>query len=100
VPPTKTDKLPSGSQWLHEIKHDGFRVLPARKARRSGEWNDDDYDVLADGAIVGRILKAAAVPVGQSWMWSLPSGNRTPIYGYEPTREAAMAAFAKSWRRE
>src|SRR5205807_7459740 len=27
---TKTDKLPSGSQWLHEIKHDGFRVI-ARK---------------------------------------------------------------------
>ena len=24
--PTKTDKLPSGSQWLHEIKHDGFRA--------------------------------------------------------------------------
>src|SRR5262249_27427667 len=24
--PTKTDKLPSGSQWLHEIKHDGFRI--------------------------------------------------------------------------
>jgi len=30
VPPTKTDKLPSGSQWLHEIKHDGFRII-ARK---------------------------------------------------------------------
>ena len=28
--PTKTDKLPSGSAWLHEIKHDGFRVI-ARK---------------------------------------------------------------------
>src|SRR5215831_18831730 len=28
--PTKTDKLPSDSQWLHEIKHDGFRVI-ARK---------------------------------------------------------------------
>src|SRR5262252_1678887 len=28
--PTKTEKLPSGSQWLHEIKHDGFRVI-ARK---------------------------------------------------------------------
>jgi bifunctional non-homologous end joining protein LigD len=25
--PTKTDKLPSGSQWLHEIKHDGFRII-------------------------------------------------------------------------
>src|SRR5262245_65845721 len=28
--PTKTDKLPSSSQWLHEIKNDGFRVI-ARK---------------------------------------------------------------------
>jgi ATP-dependent DNA ligase len=28
--PTKTDKLPSGSLWLHEIKHDGFRII-ARK---------------------------------------------------------------------
>src|SRR5262249_2225466 len=31
--PTKTDKLPSGSQWLHEIKHDGFRII----ARKTGE---------------------------------------------------------------
>jgi hypothetical protein len=23
-----------------------------------------------------------------------------PTHGYEPTREEAMAAFAKSWRRE
>jgi ATP-dependent DNA ligase len=29
--PTKTDKLPSGSQWLHEIKHDGFRVIARKK---------------------------------------------------------------------
>jgi ATP-dependent DNA ligase len=28
--PTKTDKLPSGSQWLHEIKHDGFRPMARR----------------------------------------------------------------------
>jgi hypothetical protein len=26
--------------------------------------------------------------------------DRTPTHGYEPTREAAMAEFAKSWRRE
>ena len=29
--------------------------------RPSGEWNEDDYDVLADGAVVGRILKAHAM---------------------------------------
>ena len=26
--------------------------------------------------------------------------DRTPTHGYEATREAAMAAFAKSWRRQ
>jgi hypothetical protein len=26
--------------------------------------------------------------------------NRQPMHGYKVTREAAMAAFAKSWRRE
>jgi ATP-dependent DNA ligase len=31
--PTKTDKLPSGSQWLHEIKHDGFRIAMAAFAK-------------------------------------------------------------------
>jgi hypothetical protein len=35
-------------------------------------------------------------------MWTLGYGyheDRVPTHGYEPTREAAMAAFAKSWRR-
>jgi ATP-dependent DNA ligase len=31
--PTKIDKLPSGDLWLHEIKHDGFRVV----ARKDGD---------------------------------------------------------------
>src|SRR5690349_12058296 len=30
--PSKTDKLPSGSDWLHEIKHDGFRVIARTNA--------------------------------------------------------------------
>ncbi len=54
-------------------------------------------------AAVGRIFKAAASPVGTPWMWTLAFGHhedRTPTHGYETPREAAMAAFAKSWRRE
>jgi hypothetical protein len=53
----------------------------ASASRSSGEWNDEDYDVLADGIVVGRIIKAAAVPVGMSWMWTLGFGyheDRTP----------------------
>ena len=25
--PTKVHTLPSGGLWLHEIKHDGFRII-------------------------------------------------------------------------
>ena len=32
----------------------------ALASRLSGEWSDDDYDVLADGIVVGRIMKATA----------------------------------------
>jgi ATP-dependent DNA ligase len=28
--PTKTDKLPSDDLWLHEIKHDGYRLMARR----------------------------------------------------------------------
>jgi len=31
VPPDQTDKLPSSGQWLHEIKHDGFRIIARKK---------------------------------------------------------------------
>jgi ATP-dependent DNA ligase len=43
--PTKTDKLPSGSQWLHEIKHDGFRVIARKEGAQlySRPGNDLTY---------------------------------------------------------
>jgi hypothetical protein len=64
-------------------------------SRPSGEWNDDGYDVLAGGVAVGRIFKANAAPVVFGH-----HEDRTPAHGYAATREAAMAAFTKSWRRE
>ena len=70
----------------------------ASASRPSGEWNDDDYDVLADGAVVGRIFKVNAAPVGMPWMWTLAFAHhevRTPTHGYAATREDAMAAFEK-----
>jgi hypothetical protein len=38
----------------------------ASASRPSGEWSEDDYDVLADGAVVGRIYQANAAPAGMS----------------------------------
>jgi hypothetical protein len=85
------------------MEKDYLVLKRASASRPSGEWNDDDYDVLAEGVVIGRIRKAAAAPAGQPWLWTLAFGqheDRTPTHGYEPTREAAMAAFARGWRRE
>jgi hypothetical protein len=52
-------------------------------------------------ATVGRILKSS-VSVGRPWMWTLTSHrhkDRAPTHGCVVSRESAMAAFAKSWRR-
>ena len=56
----------------------------ASASRPSGEWNDDDFDVLADGVVVGRIFKSAAAPVGTPWFWTLAHSHpedRTPTHG-------------------
>jgi hypothetical protein len=53
------------------VMHDAINSA----SRPSSEWNDDDYDVLADGVVGGRIFKAKASPVGTPWMWTLGFGD-------------------------
>ena len=81
----------------------GLILKRASASRKSGQWNDDDFDVVADGVVVGRLFKSLAAPAGMPWLWALAGEHyedRRPTHGYEATREAAMTAFAKSWRRE
>jgi hypothetical protein len=62
-----------------------FLILKrASASRQSGEWNEDDYDVLADGVVVGRIFNSAAASIGAPWMWTLAFGHhedRMPTHG-------------------
>jgi hypothetical protein len=71
----------------------------ASASRPLGEWNDDDYDALADGVVVGRIFNSAARRSAVDVDARLGHHeDRTP-----PTTRRAksrLAAFAKSWRRE
>jgi hypothetical protein len=72
----------------------------ANTSRLSGRWSDDDYDVL-DGVVVRRIFLSAAAPRNRPWMWA--SGHNGEYAARRMTtnrREAAMAAFARSWRQE
>jgi hypothetical protein len=32
--PTKAHRPPSGGQWIHEIKHDGFRIVARKNGSR------------------------------------------------------------------
>ena len=50
----------------------------ASASRSSSELSDDDYDVLCEGAMVGRIMKATA-PVGQPWLWTLAYGHHEDL---------------------
>ena len=80
------------------------RPLILRRKTKPDGLIPEDFDVFSDGAVVGRIFFSGATsPTIRAWFWSLASGyhkDRTPTHGYEVSREAAMAAFAKSWRRE
>ena len=53
----------AGTVSVVELVHQGISSTSA--SLTSGEWNDDDYDVLADGVVVGRITP---------WMWTLAFG--------------------------
>jgi len=47
----------------------------ASASRFLGKWNDDDFDVLVIGIVVGRIFKSNSSPVGSPWMWTLAFGH-------------------------
>jgi ATP-dependent DNA ligase len=45
--PRRADTPPTGDGWIHEIKHDGFRVLARRDKERVRLFTRDGYDFTA-----------------------------------------------------
>ncbi len=37
--PTLTDSPPAGTDWLHEVKHDGFRILARKQGEQVKIWS-------------------------------------------------------------
>jgi hypothetical protein len=73
----------------------------ASASRPSGQWQDEDFDVLADGKVVGRILEEGSRfgPPELRWGWSItaivPASPATR--GHAATLEEAMAKFRAAW---
>jgi hypothetical protein len=67
----------------------------AKFSRPSGQWQEEDYDVLADGKPVGRIYEDADLSTPQElrWFWSVTEivpAIPNVTNGHASTREGAM----------
>jgi hypothetical protein len=65
--------------------------------RQTNFLQQQDDSTCCEDEAVDRIRKVIAAPEDTPWMWTLAYGqhrDRSPTHGFEPTREAAMAAFA------
>jgi hypothetical protein len=73
------------------VNHVPLILKRASASRSSGQWSDDDYDVLENGVVVGRISKEEVAPKDRAWMWASGHGGhiKRAAHGYEATREAA-----------
>ena len=61
VPPqlaTLIDKPPSGEEWFHELKFDGYRLLCHLEGRQVRFWTRNRKDWTAKFATVGKAVKA------------------------------------------
>jgi bifunctional non-homologous end joining protein LigD len=59
--PTPATKVPNGADWIHEIKHDGYRLIIQREGKRvrlftrnGHDWSDR-FPVIIEAALRNRI---------------------------------------------
>jgi bifunctional non-homologous end joining protein LigD len=63
--PTKTSTPPSGALWLHEIKHDGFRIIARKSDGRVRLYSRPGYDMTYRFLlIVESVARLRSRPVG------------------------------------
>jgi hypothetical protein len=76
-----------------------FILKRGKLSGSSGQWQDEDYDVFADGKLVGRIYEDPqhlSVPPELRWFWSVTAiapAIPSVTNGTAATREEAMANF-------
>ena len=68
--PTRGKEVPSGPDWFHEIKHDGYRLIVQREGnrvrlftRRGYNWSDR-YPLIVQAAL--RLRKTSFVIDGEA----------------------------------
>jgi bifunctional non-homologous end joining protein LigD len=96
--PTRGTQVPSGPDWFHEIKHDGYRMIVQREGkrvrlltRRGYDWSDR-YPLITQAAL--RLRKASFVIDGEAVILR-PDGisDFDALHGRKRNGEVRLYAF-------
>jgi hypothetical protein len=77
--PMRADHPPSGPDWLHEVKHDGFRIIAHREGERVRLLTRGGYNWADRYTLVVTAVTALAVGHGRVLWWLTLSGNNRII---------------------
>jgi bifunctional non-homologous end joining protein LigD len=85
--PTKSDKVPVGTDWIHQIKYDGYRMLVIRDrdrvrlvSRGGHDWADR-FPLIVAGEVV--VLDKAGVSDFDA-LSSRKHNKRAQLYAFDP----------------
>jgi hypothetical protein len=93
--PTKADKLPSGSQWLHEIKHDGFRVIARKNGRRVRLYSRPGNDLTHRFPL---IVERSHIPL-HKWLLAthLMTASKKGMSAHQLWRMLGFGSYRTAW---
>ncbi|MGE5137910.1 MAG: hypothetical protein ACM3JD_00490 [Rudaea sp.] len=96
--PTRATKVPAGPDWLHEIKHDGYRLMVQRAGdrvrlftRQGFDWSDR-FPLISEAA---RRLRAASFVIDGEAVW-LDAGGMSDfnkLHSRKHDTEVKLVAF-------
>jgi bifunctional non-homologous end joining protein LigD len=56
--PVLSAKVPTGDGWLHELKHDGFRIVASKNGDKVHLWSRNGHDRAADFVAIAEAVRA------------------------------------------
>jgi bifunctional non-homologous end joining protein LigD len=94
--PTRKTVVPAGPDWLHEIKHDGYRLIVHREGKRvrlstrnGYDWSDR-YPLIVEAAL--RLPKSSFVIDGEAVLLRSDGIFDNPLIFGDPTPASLSSA--------